>query len=322
MPKHKLLATAGAARGAALSPPGRAARRAVRRRDRRQADRSRRRVLSGAAAFATMAASAGFAVTPTGRRTLRRLRREADRRSRYLAGRVEGLRYRLRHGKPDPNVADSVLADRVRSTLGPLERQLDVPRVHVMVIDKVALLHGDVDTAESAEKIEQAVERVPGVQAVQSYLHVGLFTGDTRPSQGRLHQPPSELLSGLTAAAGDAGIADTDAPRVVRTVLSVLADRLPPGERDHLFSHLAADVKAMLQPPRRRGDVARIRSVDEFVARVAADAGLSTDQAQRVTTGVFAVLRRAAPEEVDDVAAVLPDQLRELWQSAGEPSAS
>lgn len=325
MPKHKLL-TSAAAVGAAASPPGRATLRALRRRRNRHQNDRTHHVGAGrlpkTVAVAATAAVASVAATPAGRRTLRRLRHEADQKSRYVAGRVEGLRYRLRGGGPDPDVPDLVLADRVRSTLGPLERELDIPRVHVMVVEKVALLHGDVDTAENAEKVEQAVERVPGVQAVQSYLHIGLSAGDTRPSEGRSHQPPSELLSRLTSAARGAGVAENDTRRVVRTVLSVLADRLPPGERDHLFSHLAADVKAMLRPPRRRGQVERIRSAKEFVARVAADAGLPADQAQRATSAVFAVLREAAPEEVDDVAAVLPEQLRELWEAAGQTAAT
>lgn len=314
MSKHELLTTVATA---VLPPPGGAALRALRRRDHRAVARGGVGALAKVPAAAVVAAAAGLALTSGGRQAGRRILREVDRKTRYLAGRAEGIWYRMRNGGPDPNVPDSVLADRVRSTLGPLERDLDIPHVHVMVVDKVALLHGDVDVPEAATRIEKAVERVPGVRAVRSYLHVGLLPGDTRPSEGRRHQPPSELLRRLIDAAATAGISPDDARRVVRTVLSVLADRLPADERAHLFGHLAADVRSMLEPPRRRGDVDRIRSIEDFAARVAADAGLSADQAGRVTVAVFAVLRDAVPEEDDDVAAVLPADLRALWQSAG-----
>src|SRR5512142_2260250 len=52
---------------------------------------------------------------------------------RYAAGSAPGMLYRLAGRRPDPNVSDDVLADRIRSNLGPLERRLDLPRVHVMV---------------------------------------------------------------------------------------------------------------------------------------------------------------------------------------------
>jgi hypothetical protein len=60
--------------------------------------------------------------TPVGR-ALQRVGREGGRRLRYLPGWWQGIRYRLAAATPDPDVSDDVLADRVRSTLGPCARE-------------------------------------------------------------------------------------------------------------------------------------------------------------------------------------------------------
>ena len=65
------------------------------------------------------------------------------------SGTRKRIRYRLQQRHPDPNVDAVTLADRIRSTIGPLERVLDLPHVHVMVEGHVALLHGDVPSADS-----------------------------------------------------------------------------------------------------------------------------------------------------------------------------
>ena len=112
---------------------------------------------------------------------------DSARRLRYVSGLMQGLSYRLAGRHPDPNVTDDILADRIRSQLGGLEKHLDLPHVHVMVEKHVALLHGEVATEADVEAIEKAVASVSGVKGVKSHLHVGLIGGDTRPSQG--HQP-------------------------------------------------------------------------------------------------------------------------------------
>lgn len=110
---------------------------------------------------------------------------DTGRHLRYLAGRLEGFSYAIEGRHPDPDVVDTVLADRIRSELGGLEKRRDLPHVHVMVEDHVALLHGDVATQADADAIEKAVNSISGVKGVKSHLHVGLLDGDTRPSQGR-----------------------------------------------------------------------------------------------------------------------------------------
>ena len=97
---------------------------------------------------------------------------------------MPGLVYRLAGRHPNPDVSDDILADRVRSSIGGLEKRLDVPHIHVMVEDHVAILHGEVTEDSDVRALEHAIVRVSGVRGVESHLHVGLAPGDTRPSEG------------------------------------------------------------------------------------------------------------------------------------------
>ena len=124
------------------------------------------------------------------RRALRHARDDVSRRVRYLQGAAEGARYRIAGRRPDPNVTDDVLTQRVRSALGPLEKQRDLPRVHVMVEEGIVLLHGEVPSEHDMSAIERRVMEVSGVRSVISYLHIGLDawhdTALDRP--GRTHR--------------------------------------------------------------------------------------------------------------------------------------
>lgn len=100
----------------------------------------------------------------------------------HLVGRLHGMWYRCLRRHPDEHVDDLVLADRIRSTLGPVEHALDQPRVHVSVYRHVASLHGDVANEYAADRLVAAVRAVSGVAAVRSHLHVGLLPGDGCPS--------------------------------------------------------------------------------------------------------------------------------------------
>lgn len=235
----------------------------------------------------------------------------ATRRVRYAGGRLTGVRYRLRGGHPATGADDGVIADRVRSTLGALTKQLDVPHVHVMVEDGIVLLHGVVDTATQAVEIEHATLEVFGVTGVESYLHVGLTPSDTRPSAGR--EQPSPVLYRMLDAAGRVGIAEEDRSALVRAVLATFADRLPDGERAHVLAHLPADVASMFDAPRRCGRHPA-RTVATFADRVASAAGaVSRDDALAVSVAVLRELSADVPDEAADVAAVLPAELRALW---------
>jgi osmotically-inducible protein OsmY len=127
--------------------------------------------------------------------TMRHSLHPLARRVRGMGGRLRGRIYRLRKCRPDPDVTDPVLADRIRSTLGPLEKRLDLPHIHVMVHDHIALLHGDVGSYREVDEIDTAVAAVSGVAGVDSWLHVGLIAGDTRPSTGRAVVQPSDALT-------------------------------------------------------------------------------------------------------------------------------
>ncbi|HET6954218.1 MAG TPA: DUF2267 domain-containing protein [Acidimicrobiales bacterium] len=249
---------------------------------------------------------------------LHRMALRAGRELRYWGGRVRGLGYHLAGRHPDPNVSDTALADRVRSSLGPLEKRLDMPRVHVDVEGHVVRLHGEVPSRQSGRLVEQAVQRIAGVRGVESYLQVAPITAGERPSGGRIHPGASQAYKRLVEAAFNAGAPAEVAPRVVRAVLAFLADRVPASEFDQLASHLPADVRAVCVAPARRGaHPRRVRKVQDLVAGLAtATEPLPPDQAEHVIESVLGALRDLVPEEDLDIAAVLPDELRDFWLSA------
>jgi uncharacterized protein (DUF2267 family) len=251
-------------------------------------------------------------------RSARKLADRLARDVRYAVASAPGILYRLAGRRPDPDVSDDVLADRVRSALGPLEKRLDVPRVHVMVEDHVVIVHGEVPTQHTAHRIEHTIGCVSGVRGVESHLHAGMAPGDTRPSEGRAAaSPPSEALRTLLDAARAAG-AGGEPRAAVHAVLCALFDRIPPGEREQVAAHLPADVRALAGPPRRAGLARRLRTIPELVAAATAEGGLDRTHAEEITRAVVAALRTIVPHEAADVAAVLPAGLRELW--VGEPA--
>jgi len=249
-------------------------------------------------------------------RGARRLADRFARDMRYVATSAPGILYKLSGRRPDPDVSDDVLADRIRSTLGPLEKRLDVPRVHVTVEDHFAILHGDVPSHRAACAVERATLRVSGVSGVESHLHVGLEPGDTRPSEGRgAPGPPSHALQAMLDAASNAGASDARA--AVHAVLCGFSDRIPADEREQVFAHLPADVRSLAGPARRRGEhPPRLKSIPQLVAAITAEGGIEPGRAEAITRAVVGALRSLVPDEAGDVAAVLSAELRELWTTA------
>jgi hypothetical protein len=98
--------------------------------------------------------------------------RTLQRRERFLVGKARGWAYHLRGGHPDPDVVDAVLADRVRSALGLLEKRLGARPLDVRVDDHVVFLHGEVADYDDAAALERAVQDMSGVAAVRSHLRV------------------------------------------------------------------------------------------------------------------------------------------------------
>jgi len=82
----------------------------------------------------------------------------------------KGLAYRAMRRHPSTTVDDSVLADRIRSTIGPLEKQLHNARINVTVEHGIAILHGDIGSGDDALQIEEAVRGVAGVRDIRSHL--------------------------------------------------------------------------------------------------------------------------------------------------------
>jgi uncharacterized protein (DUF2267 family) len=216
---------------------------------------------------------------------------------------------------PDPGTADVRLADRIRSTLGPLEHRLDVPRVHVMAVGHHVLLHGDVATEEQASAIEDAVRRIPGVAGVESYLHVGLLPSDTVPSSEQ-EPPVSSARRRLDRAARSCGAHGRPAEVAMRATVTSLLQHLPDAERDHVAGHLPADVRAIVEPRRRRTWRAPRPSDRDLVAEVVELSGLEPTTARATAVAVLAELAALVPEEVADVTAVLPARERRLWEHA------
>lgn len=234
-------------------------------------------------------------------------------RARFLRGRLRGA-WHWAFGPPPDDASDAVLADRVRSELGPLEKRLDLPHVNVAAVGHVVTLHGVVDTAENAELLVAAVQRDPSVRQVESNLHVGMTDTDTRPSYGRLaaHASPAleRLLDAVQRASGNGRAA---AYPTLRAVVMTFVECLPNGERSHFMQHLPEDVRVMA------AGAGRHRHVDDmgqFGEQVAARGAVRSDRAELVAQSVFAELRSLVPEEVHDVAAVLPASLRDAWRSA------
>jgi len=274
---------------------------------------SRNRVL-GVLGAATVAVGVTALETVAGRRLSRKLAHAVTRMARYQSGRLEGLRYRLAGRHPDPTADGRVLADRVRSTLGPLEHRLDVPRVHVMADGHDVLLHGDVVSDEQAQTLIDAVRGIPGVQRVESHLHIGLFPGDTRPSKGSEHPAPSAALGSVLAAAHAGGAKEGAERACARSVLSTFSAVLPEGERRHVLTHLPTDLRILAEPlhPRWAGH-RRMRKFGEFT--VAALPNVDPGEREAIVESVLGAVHELVPEEIVDVAAVLPEDLRRLWKA-------
>ena len=100
-------------------------------------------------------------------------------------------------------------------------------------------------------------------------------------------------------------------------MLATFADRIPSDEREQLLAHVPEDVREIADAPRRHGaPVARLRTVSDLIVAINAHAGIDPATTPAITESVLAHLRQHVPEEVGDVAAVLPDELRNLWLTA------
>src|SRR5437879_37526 len=96
-------------------------------------------------------------------------------------------------------------------------------------------------------------------------------------------------------------------------VLDALGARLSGGEADDLYAQLPDPLKTQLLTRVRADKPARSMTADQYLARVAEDLGVDTEEAARRVRGVFDVVRKVvSPDEFDDVLSQLDSSYRGL----------
>ena len=209
---------------------------------------------------------------------------------------------------------DGVLADRVRSSLGPLLKRLDQPRGHVASTRQAVTLHGHVTDVEAKAEIEEAARSVPGVTGVSSHLVVGLAAGESTPSAGRRGRR-SPLLLRLERTARDCGfVSRAEARYALRGLLSVFAAQLPYAVRKRFLEHLPADVHELATSVHWLTPEICDLTSEHDLAQTAALAMLTDRRhADRLLRAVLPILRDHAPGDAARVASALPTEIRALW---------
>lgn len=170
----------------------------------------------------------------------------------------------------------------------------------------------------------QVADRTAEPDATPTAARESVIDLTVRNRNGRQPQPPSsgdrepsETLRHLLDSATSAGIETRVAPRLVRTILATLADRLPPHVRNRVSAQLPSDVCEMFAPLHDARRTGPPRSVPEFVSLVAVTVpDLSREKVQYVTIRVLRTLCSLMPEGQDGVADALPPELRFLWKRA------
>lgn len=103
---------------------------------------------------------------------LRKTGRELDSQARFAAGTATGGAKRVtRAGSGNPDLDNTALARKVESVIF---RPEDAPkgRVSVNAEGSVVYLRGEVETQEQIDALVHGAERVEGVEAVRSLLHL------------------------------------------------------------------------------------------------------------------------------------------------------
>ncbi len=248
-------------------------------------------------------------------RVLARNRIRTARSLRRLSGRLAGLAYRIEQREPDPNVDDTVLQQRVASSLGPVVKQLDLPHVRVRVDDGIVRLEGETDGDASTQAIAQVARGVPGVGEVDTSRLRVLHDDRTRPSYGRRTRRSSAFRE-ITGAVRALDVGDHQVERLAGSVMRVFLACLPPRERAHLAAHLPADVQHLSELAVIVGEPSKPRTVEDLVGQVADAASRTRGTAEQAIRAVLTTLHDLVPEEVDDIAAVLPHDLAVLWNDS------
>lgn len=249
------------------------------------------------------------------RATGRSARGRAEKGMRRAGGKLQGIGYRMQGRRPDPDATDEILEARVRSELGPVAHRLDLPRFDIAVDHGRVTVTGVVADEADIVIVERAILDVSGVRTVAPRLRIGLEPGDTRPSEGRRAESPSGLKRDLIGAVHALDIGDeAEAARLAAATTSEFLAVLPAGERRHVVGHLPADVRAMIDGSPPLPALAKPRSPQAFFTAVGGATGRTEGTSAQVAAAVLDVLRQAVPEEVADIEAVLPADLKTLWQ--------
>ena len=100
---------------------------------------------------------------------LRRRSRQAASEARYAEGRIEGQRAKASGAGEFTPEDDIQIVHAIEAALARLE--FSTSDVNVDVVEGVASLRGQVETAEQMDQVAEAVRETNGVTEVRSYLH-------------------------------------------------------------------------------------------------------------------------------------------------------
>ncbi|MGA9524021.1 MAG: DUF2267 domain-containing protein [Myxococcaceae bacterium] len=105
------------------------------------------------------------------------------------------------------------------------------------------------------------------------------------------------------------------AEKAASSILCALEQRIQANEAKDLNAQLPQKLRELLvRCERHQGDKPRRFNRDEFLKMVCDDLGVDSNEAERLTRGVFKTVRGHVSEgEAEQVGANLPPDLRDLW---------
>jgi uncharacterized protein (DUF2267 family) len=126
-------------------------------------------------------------------------------------------------------------------------------------------------------------------------------------------QKTNEWLAAVERELGDGD--RRTAYQALRAVLHALRERLPPAEVLQLGAQMPALVRGFyLEGWRLEAAPARVRTKEEFLGAVVAEAGRVVFEPEAAARAVFATLaEKVTPGEIADVKNALPPAIRALW---------
>lgn len=118
------------------------------------------------------------------RRPMRKAQQRASAYSEYARNRGRGLAHELTHRDKAPE-DDRTLVDKVRSEVLGREEWRGL-QINVDSVAGVVSLRGQVEHEDQTDALEMAVLKVPGVRAVESFLHLPGVSPPNKASSLRL----------------------------------------------------------------------------------------------------------------------------------------